>query len=58
MLFRSRSAIEQTLSAAKLQHDDADKLQQQYEGRLVEWERRSEERRVGKEGRSRWSADH
>jgi len=36
---KRRSAIEQTLKAAKQQHDEADKLQHQYEGRLVDWER-------------------
>jgi F-type H+-transporting ATPase subunit b len=38
VIARRRTGIEKTLQEAKAHHEEADKLKQQYEGRLAEWE--------------------
>jgi F-type H+-transporting ATPase subunit b len=45
VIARRRAGIEKTLEDAKAHHEEADKLQQQYEGRLAEWEQERQQAR-------------
>jgi len=45
VIARRRASIEKTLEDARAHHEEADKLQQQYEGRLAEWEQERQQAR-------------
>jgi F-type H+-transporting ATPase subunit b len=45
VIARRRAGIEKTLADAKAHHEDAEKLQQQYEGRLADWEQERQQAR-------------
>jgi len=45
VIARRRAGIEKTLADAKTYHEDAEKLQQQYEGRLADWEQERQQAR-------------
>jgi len=45
VIARRRAGIEKTLADAKAHHEEAEKLQQQYEGRLAEWEQERQQAR-------------
>ncbi|MEJ2307760.1 MAG: F0F1 ATP synthase subunit delta [Gammaproteobacteria bacterium] len=45
VIARRRAGIEKTLSDARKLHDDAERLQQEYEGRLAEWEKERQQAR-------------
>jgi F-type H+-transporting ATPase subunit b len=45
MIARRRASIDKTLADAKQLHDDAEKLQQQYEGRLADWDQERKQAR-------------
>jgi len=45
MIARRQASIDKTLAAAKQLHDEAEKLQQQYEGRLADWDQERKQAR-------------
>ena len=45
VIARRRAGIEKTLADAKAHHEEAEKLQQQYEGRLAAWEQERQQAR-------------
>ena len=45
MIARRKASIDKTLADAKQLHDDAEKLQQQYEGRLADWDQERKQAR-------------
>jgi F-type H+-transporting ATPase subunit b len=45
VIARRRAGIEKTLADAKTHHEEAEKLQQQYEGRLADWEQERQQAR-------------